>query len=59
LERALAIREKGLGFDHPVTAVSMTNLAIVLRDQGDLRGARPMFERALAVREKFDESPIS
>ena len=28
------------------------NLAGLLRDQGDLAGARPLFERALAIREK-------
>jgi tetratricopeptide (TPR) repeat protein len=51
-ERALAIREKVLGSDHPDTAMSLNNLAELLRQQGDLKGARPLFERALAINEK-------
>jgi tetratricopeptide (TPR) repeat protein len=41
-ERALAIREKSLGPEHPETASA----------QGDLVGARPLLERALAICEK-------
>ena len=52
IERALAIREKALGPEHPDTATSLNNLAFLLTDQGDLAGARPLFERALAIREK-------
>ena len=51
-ERALAIREKALGPEHPDTATSLNNLAVLLQDQGDLAAARPLFERALAIREK-------
>jgi tetratricopeptide (TPR) repeat protein len=51
-ERALAIRERVLGPDHPDTAVSLSHLAVLLRTQGDLTGARPLNERALAIREK-------
>ncbi|MGO9740479.1 MAG: tetratricopeptide repeat protein, partial [Roseiarcus sp.] len=51
-QRALAIREKALGPEHPDTATSLNNLALLLRAQGDLAGARPLFERALAIREK-------
>jgi hypothetical protein len=51
-ERALAIREKALGPDHPDTAISLGNLAVLLQAQGDLAGARPLHERALAIREK-------
>jgi tetratricopeptide (TPR) repeat protein len=49
LGRALAIREKALGPDHPETAESLSNLATLLRAQGDLAGARPLYERALAI----------
>jgi tetratricopeptide (TPR) repeat protein len=51
-ERALAIREKVLGPEHPDTANSLNNLALLLHDQGDLTAARPLFERALAIGEK-------
>ena len=51
-ERALAIREKALGPEHPDTATSLNDLAQLLGDQGDLAGARPLFERALAISEK-------
>ena len=51
-ERALAIREKALGPEHPHTANSLNNLAVLLKDQGDFAGARPLFERALAIKEK-------
>ncbi len=50
-ERALAIRETPLGADHPDTASSLNNLALLLQDQGDLVGARPLHQRALAIRE--------
>ena len=36
----------------PTTATSLNNLALLLQAQGDLAGARPLFERALAIREK-------
>jgi hypothetical protein len=52
LERALAIREKVLGPEHPATAMSLNDLALVLRDLGDQAAARPLLERALAIREK-------
>jgi tetratricopeptide (TPR) repeat protein len=51
-ERALAIREKVFGPDHPNTAASVNNFALVLQGQGDLAGARPLLERALAINEK-------
>jgi tetratricopeptide (TPR) repeat protein len=50
-ERALAIREKMLGVDHPDTAESLSNLGGLLDSQGDLTGARSYLERALAIRE--------
>jgi tetratricopeptide (TPR) repeat protein len=52
-ERALAIREKVLGADHPDTAKSLNNLALLLQAQGDLAGARRLHDRALAIREKI------
>jgi Tetratricopeptide repeat len=41
-----------LGPEHPNTAQSLNNLAVLLQAQGDLTGARPLFERALAIYEK-------
>ena len=55
-ERALAIREKVLGPEHPDTAISLNNLAYLLQAQGDLVAARPLYERALAIREKVLDS---
>jgi hypothetical protein len=37
---------------YPHTATSLSNLATVLKDQGDVAGARPLCERALAIYEK-------
>jgi hypothetical protein len=51
-ERALAIREKVLGPDHPDTAGGLNNLAALLSSLGALAGARPHYERALAIQEK-------
>jgi tetratricopeptide (TPR) repeat protein len=61
LERALAIREKVLGPEHPDTALSLNNLAHLLTAQGDLAAARPLHERALAIREKVHgpEHPLT
>jgi tetratricopeptide (TPR) repeat protein len=52
LRDALAIREKVLGHEHPYTAGSLNDLAVLLRHQGDLTGARLLHERALAIRER-------
>lgn len=46
-KRALAIREKVLGLEHPDTARSLNNLGCVHR-----AGARAYCERALAILEK-------
>jgi tetratricopeptide (TPR) repeat protein len=48
-ERALAIRERVLGPEHPDTAQRLNNLGALLRAQGDLGGARPHYERALHI----------
>jgi tetratricopeptide (TPR) repeat protein len=51
-ERALALREKSLGADHPDTAETLNNFAVSLRKEGDHEAARPLLERALAINEK-------
>ena len=44
--------KSSLGPEHPDTATCLNNLASVLQAQGDLAGARPLYERALAICEK-------
>ena len=50
--RALAIREKALGPDHPDVAVSLNNLAELYRAQGRYAEGEPLHKRALTIREK-------
>ena len=45
LRRALAIREKVLGPDHPEVAQSLENLAVLYRDMGGYDRAEPLFRR--------------
>ena len=51
-KRALAIREKALGADHPDVAETLYNLAVVYRPQGKYADAEALYKRALAIREK-------
>jgi len=51
-ERAIEIKQKLLGPDHPEVAKSLYNLAALLLQLPDYAGAKPLFERALAIREK-------
>jgi tetratricopeptide (TPR) repeat protein len=48
----LAIDEKALGPEHPSTATSLNDLAVLLRDQGNYAGARPLYDRALPILEE-------
>ena len=50
-----------LGPDHLHTAGGLDNLARLLQVQGDLVGARPLYERALAIYEKVlgPEHPLT
>ncbi|NJO15300.1 MAG: tetratricopeptide repeat protein, partial [Thioploca sp.] len=43
--------EQILGADHPATALSLNNLASLLRDQGNYAAAEPLYRRALAILE--------
>ena len=47
-EKALAIREKALGPEHPDVAASLNNLAELYRAQGQYAKAEPLYQRALA-----------
>ncbi|MBW4671734.1 MAG: tetratricopeptide repeat protein [Cyanomargarita calcarea GSE-NOS-MK-12-04C] len=51
-ERALAIREKVLGREHPDVASSLNNLAALYKSQGNYAKAEPLYLRALTIREK-------
>ena len=51
--RALAIREKQLGAEHPDTATSLNNLAGLYQSQGKYPEAEPLYERALAISEQI------
>ena len=46
-----AIDEAAYGPDHSAVATDLHNLAAILRELGDLEGARPLQERALAITE--------
>ena len=50
--RALAIWERVYNPNHPIVAVSLTELATVLRERGSAREALPLLLRALAIRER-------
>jgi tetratricopeptide (TPR) repeat protein len=52
LERALAIREKALGPEHPDVATSLNNLALVHHATGGYEEAKALHERALVINEK-------
>jgi tetratricopeptide (TPR) repeat protein len=51
-EQVLEIHEQLLGPDHPETAMSLWDLAWVMRDQAQLVAARQLFQRALQIQEQ-------
>ncbi|OQW93106.1 MAG: kinesin, partial [Beggiatoa sp. IS2] len=51
-QRALEICERVLGKDHPDTATSLNNLALLYNNTGDYAQALPLYERALAILKK-------
>ena len=51
-QRALAIKKKTLGPEHPDVALSLNNLALLYHAQGRYAQAKPLHQRALAIREK-------
>ena len=50
--RALAIRQKSLGPEHPETSVTLHDEAELERWQGNPQAAVPLYRQALAIREK-------
>jgi tetratricopeptide (TPR) repeat protein len=57
-QKALALW-KNLGPDHPYVAGGLTGMARAYVALGDLRAARPLAERALAMREKSGDPAIA
>jgi len=53
LQRALAMYEKLLGAEHPDTAQSLNNLALLYAREGRYEQAEPLLQRALAIDEKL------
>ena len=53
--RALAIREKALGPEHPDVATCLENYAILLKKMGRGAEAEPLEARAQAIRAKHAE----
>jgi tetratricopeptide (TPR) repeat protein len=51
-ERALEIRDRVLGSDHPETIATVNCLGLLLKDLGDLAGARLYFEQALTIHQR-------
>jgi len=51
-KRALAIKEKAFGPDHPGVALGLSNLASLYNAQGRYGEAEPLHKRALAIMEK-------
>jgi tetratricopeptide (TPR) repeat protein len=55
-QRALAIREKALGPEHPDVATSLNNLAVLYQAQGRYADAELLCKRSLAILEKRSRS---
>lgn len=51
-ERALVIREKALGPEHPDVVTSLNKLAGLYMIKGDYAKVEPLYQRTLAIREK-------
>ena len=52
IQRSLAIRKQQLGPNHPSTATSLNNLALLYQDMGRYGEAEPLYEQALAIAQK-------
>ena len=51
-EKVLTIYEKVLGPEHPLTAQSLSNLALLYNNMGAYEKVEPLVRRSLAIREK-------
>jgi len=52
LKHCLDVQEKAVGPEHPDVAYTLNNLTNMLRSGGDIAGALPLQERAVAILEK-------
>ena len=50
--KALVIKEKQLGNNHPSTSITYNNIGLVYKKQGDYKKALEYYRKALAIREK-------
>ncbi len=51
-QRALDIRERALGPEHPATTASLSNLAKLYYERGKYEQAEPLYQRAITIDEK-------
>jgi tetratricopeptide (TPR) repeat protein len=51
-QQALSIREQQLGPDHPNTATTLNNLAVLYRSQGKYEQAEPLYLRSVQIYEQ-------
>jgi tetratricopeptide (TPR) repeat protein len=60
-EEALEIRLKVLGRDHPDTAESLNNLAVIYENMGEYAKGEPLLREALEIRQKLlgPEHPLT
>ena len=52
-EEALSISRRVLGADHPETATSQNNLAVLYRAQGRYAEAAPLYKEAVEIMERL------
>ena len=55
LQEALEVQEKVLGPEHPATATSLNNLAVLYGAMGEYAKAEPLYQEALRIRQKVLE----
>ncbi len=51
-QRAITIKEKAMGREHPSVAATLNNLAELYRAQGKYEDAEPIYKRSLTINEK-------
>jgi len=56
---SLQIAEKNTGANHPDVAISLNNLALLYKSQGQYKLAEPLYKRALAIFEKALDPSVS